>query len=357
MMNDNLGYATSVIHHSSFTIKKKARMEETQDALPFALQTAEALISENEIKGALDFLTNLNKQLDIGISQDLIMQAGNFNQTYKLFQQQLINMGEFTQSTARVRFALTEIVKGIPRKLELNNRIKGLSAYQFKVPALPELEKIIGSKDNLLTISWLEKALTASKAVCRIVLANGVKGTGFLSKDGYLFTNQHVIKTAADVKGARAEFNYEVGPDGNIRPLTYYELDATGFIASPPDQLDFARVKLVDNPNNSYKQWGGLDIAPDALPSVGDPVTIIQHPGGLDKRIALRANEVLQLSNQHIHYTTDTEGGSSGSPVFNNFWQVVAIHHAGKAVNVNGSTRDANEGILFRDIYAYIAKQ
>lgn len=332
-------------------------MEETQEALPVLLQTAEKLIQRNEIQPALEFLERLDDQLKIGISQDLIMQSGNFYQVYDFFKQGLIDDDKYLQRTARVRFALTEIVKDIPRKLELNARIKGLSAYQFQVPPAQELEKIIGSKDNLLTISWLEKALTASKAVCRIVLANGVKGTGFLTKDGYLFTNQHVIKTAADVKGARAEFNYEVGPDGNIRPLTSYELDATGFIASPPDQLDFARVKLIDNPSNSYKQWGGLDVAPDALPAVGDPVTIIQHPGGLDKKIALRANEVLQVSNQHIHYTTDTEGGSSGSPVFNNFWQVVAIHHAGKTVNVNGQPREANEGILFRDIYAYIAKQ
>lgn len=332
-------------------------MEETQDALPVLLQTAEKMIQRNEIQPALEFLERLDEQQKIGISQDLIMQSGNFYQVFNFFNQGLIDDDKYFQRTARVRFALTEILKDIPRKLELNARIKGLSAYQFKVPALPELEKIIGSKDNLLTINWLEKALLASKAVCRIVLANGTKGTGFLSKDGYLFTNQHVIKAAGDVKGARAEFNYEVGPDGNIRPLTSYELDATGFISSPPDQLDFARVKLIDNPSNSYKQWGGLDIAPDALPTVGDPVTIIQHPGGLDKKIALRANEVLQVSNQHVHYTTDTEGGSSGSPVFNNFWQVIAIHHAGKAVNVNGQQRDANEGILFRDIYAYIAKQ
>ncbi|HOY06453.1 MAG TPA: trypsin-like peptidase domain-containing protein [Saprospiraceae bacterium] len=333
-------------------------MEETQDALPVLLQTAEKMIQRNEIQPALEFLERLDEQQKIGISQDLIMQSGNFYQVYDFFKQGMIDDDKYFQRTARIRFALTDIVKDIPRKLEMNARIKGLGAYQFKIPANPaELEKIIGSKDNLLTINWLEKALNASKSVCRIVLANGVKGTGFLTKDGYLFTNHHVIDSPESAKGARAEFNYEVGPDGSIRPLTSYQLDASSFVTSPVPQLDFTRVKLVDNPANSFKQWGGLDVAPDALPSPGDPVTIIQHPGGMDKRIALRANEVLQVSNQYVHYTTDTEGGSSGSPVFNNFWQVVAIHHAGKPVNVNGQQRDANEGILFRDIYAFIAKQ
>lgn len=331
-------------------------MEETQNALSFLLQTAEKMIQRNEILPALEFLERLDQQQQIGISQDLIMQSGNFYQVYDFFKQGLIEDDKYFQKTARVRLALTEIVKDIPRKLEMNARIKGLSAYQFDIPAIPEeLEKIIGSKDNLLTINWLEKALTASKSVCRIVLSNGVKGTGFMTKDGYLFTNYHVLSSEAVVNGARAEFNYEIGPDGNIRALTSYELDATGYISSPPSDFDFARVRVKDRSDEPVKQWGGLDIVPDALPAVGDPVTIIQHPGGLDKRIALRANEVLDVSKQYVHYSTDTEGGSSGSPVFNNNWQVIAIHHAGKTVTINGQQREANEGILFKDIFGFIA--
>ena len=30
------------------------------------------------------------------------------------------------------------------------------------------------------------------------------------------------------------------------------------------------------------------------------------------------------------HYSTDTEAGSSGSPVFNDQWEVVALHHSVK---------------------------
>ena len=29
-----------------------------------------------------------------------------------------------------------------------------------------------------------------------------------------------------------------------------------------------------------------------------------------------------------MHYSADTEPGSSGSPVFNDQWEVVALHHA-----------------------------
>ncbi len=30
-----------------------------------------------------------------------------------------------------------------------------------------------------------------------------------------------------------------------------------------------------------------------------------------------------------VHYRTDTSPGSSGSPVFNDQWEIVALHHSG----------------------------
>jgi hypothetical protein len=40
--------------------------------------------------------------------------------------------------------------------------------------------------------------------------------------------------------------------------------------------------------------------------------------------------------------------GSSGSPVFNDLWQVIAIHHSGGDLQVNakGDKRFVNEGVL-----------
>jgi endonuclease G len=45
--------------------------------------------------------------------------------------------------------------------------------------------------------------------------------------------------------------------------------------------------------------------------------------------VALRENQVIGLKDQFIHYKTDTQPGSSGSPVFNDQWDMVALHHAG----------------------------
>jgi len=61
-----------------------------------------------------------------------------------------------------------------------------------------------------------------------------------------------------------------------------------------------------------------------------------------------------------VHYRTPTEGGSSGSPVFNSQWKVIALHDAGsnempKLKNKVGYYQ-ANEGIWIEAIRDQLAK-
>jgi V8-like Glu-specific endopeptidase len=56
-------------------------------------------------------------------------------------------------------------------------------------------------------------------------------------------------------------------------------------------------------------------------------VCIIQHPGGQTKKVALQHNLVRDVDTEKIQYWTDTDLGSSGSPVFDDRWDVVALHH------------------------------
>ena len=64
-------------------------------------------------------------------------------------------------------------------------------------------------------------------------------------------------------------------------------------------------------------------------------MTIIQHPLGGPKQIAITANQVVNTYDYRLQYTTDTQPGSSGSPVFNDDWKVIALHHAGGNLIVN----------------------
>jgi V8-like Glu-specific endopeptidase len=57
---------------------------------------------------------------------------------------------------------------------------------------------------------------------------------------------------------------------------------------------------------------------------------------------------VIDVKEPKLHYRAPTEPGSSGSPVFNQDWELVALHHAGskelRSLSGEG-VREANEGI------------
>ena len=89
-------------------------------------------------------------------------------------------------------------------------------------------------------------------------------------------------------------------------------------------ELDYAIVQLQDVP----EQILPLVLKPTA-PVRDSRVTIIQHPGGSYKKISLQNNFVEYVDEFVVQYTTSTEPGSSGSPVLNDKFEVVAIHHAG----------------------------
>ena len=336
-----------------------------QEALKVYLDTIKALILEDQINEAYNALVDLDSKVQAGIENDVLLITSNYRMAAKMQEQRRITFDQFTIEAANAKHGLLELMKTVPDRVELNAKIKGLSAYQFSVPDEAKLERFVGT-NNLLRIKWLEDALKASKAVCIIkyIDVDGFhkSGTGFLTKEGDVFTNNHVLRTQEVVQTASLEFNYEIGADGKIKPRTVYQLDASTHITSPPNELDFARVKVIDRPEAPLSQWGFLEFETEPIPQVGEGVTIIQHPKGEDKQIALNANEVIGQMNQHLFYETDTDEGSSGSPVFNKHWKVVAIHHAGKitdggmVINAQGDKRPANRGILFRDIFAFIGQ-
>lgn len=72
-------------------------------------------------------------------------------------------------------------------------------------------------------------------------------------------------------------------------------------------------------------------------------MNVIQHPSGRRKEVSLQDNRITEIFTERIRYTADTEPGSSGSPVFNNGWDLFAIHHA--AGDSVGGQWVSNEGM------------
>ncbi len=61
-------------------------------------------------------------------------------------------------------------------------------------------------------------------------------------------------------------------------------------------------------------------------------VNIVQHPTGGNKLVSFRNGMLVEIEGPQAqpelcYYTSDTGKGSSGSPVFNDAWEVVALHH------------------------------
>ena len=68
------------------------------------------------------------------------------------------------------------------------------------------------------------------------------------------------------------------------------------------------------------------------------------HPAGRDLEVTLYDNQLREIESPYAFYRCPTEGGNSGSPVFNGKWKAFALHH--RAVD----ERQLNEGVLLDSI-------
>lgn len=211
--------------------------------------------------------------------------------------------------------------------------------------ARTRLERILQGNE-LTDINYLAQGVLCSRSVCRIVIRRNQRlfgyGTGFLIAPGVLLTNHHVLPTVDDVRDSIAQFRYE-------RDLAGRELAPTDFalrIMPEPiifKDLDIALVAVEPLSINgeSLNQYGWLKLNPQQGKAfIGEYLTIIQHPNGERKQVCVRENKLLKYSENgpYLWYQTDTVAGSSGSPVFNNSWDFVALHHSSvpKTKRVNG---------------------
>lgn len=225
-------------------------------------------------------------------------------------------------------------------------------------------EAVQGNTIDFQPASFLMIGAQIQRAVGYVeVMAAGksCSGTGFLISPDLFLTNQHVVEDAASALGAQVTFDRQADARGHPTPTTSFRLDPDRCaVFSPEDQLDYAIVAL------------GPRLAGAASPAdfgycplsnrrdkhfIGMNINIIQHPQGAPKMIAVRNNLLTHRTERTLLYETDTDHGSSGSPVFNDMWEVIALHHFGEPFLER--TDDAgkpipdtvNEGIRISAIY------
>ncbi|HWH82098.1 MAG TPA: DNA/RNA non-specific endonuclease [Burkholderiaceae bacterium] len=200
--------------------------------------------------------------------------------------------------------------------------------------------------DDLMPIRYFEMGRLAARPVGRIHLDLGPKvgegyATGFLVAPGVLLTNWHVFKSASIATAATVSFDAEDDVRGMPAVAKVFRLRPQDLFVSDED-LDFAFVAVepvaIDGAT-PIQSFGFLRLFPQTGKIVRDEyATIVQHPRGRQKHVAVRNNKVVVYvydaeseapDNNYLYYSTDTLEGSSGSPVFSDQFFVVALHRRG----------------------------
>jgi endonuclease G len=194
-------------------------------------------------------------------------------------------------------------------------------------------ERQIGTLD-LVDVAYLERGAAVARAVCKLHGKDELgyfTGTAFLVAERLLVTNHHNLPTEAIAAATYVEFEYERGQDGLPR-------DSERFVLKPEDgywsdkELDVCVVAVA------ALSQGGVPInrySPVRLNSatgkidVGQFITLVHHPDGEWKQVALRENRLLKKDEKVLWYSSDTSPGSSGAPCFSDQWEVVAVHRRG----------------------------
>ena len=274
-----------------------------------------------------------------------------------------LEKGQFTKAETREHLAqranhlAAQVKAGMPSSAMPEELAEMVEREPFTADEMDDVlfERVLGTTADFLSVDFIARASQAIRSVGRIVVnppnSRGSYGTGFMITDRLLMTNHHVLETVHKARHATVEFDYQRGVDGYVLPVREFKLDPGTFFHAN-ETLDYAIVAVdpTINENVSLEDYSFLELNPRlGKITLNEPLNIVQHPLGEIKQIVLRENRLLDLPVEPdfvAHYEGDTEPGSSGSPVFNDAWEVVALHHSGvPATNDDGRILDKNGNV------------
>lgn len=222
-------------------------------------------------------------------------------------------------------------------------------------------EAMVAGSDETVPVGFLSSALEAAKAVVKLLVhryEDGepavqagdqpilFNGTGWLVAPGLVMTNFHVINARHryPVEEPNAnEIDLRLQAEHTEVLFDYLDKDASppavrtepaALVAFDPT-LDFAILRLpaiAPNVDRKSLRQRNFPIRKRPDQALGTRVNVLQHPNGDPMRLGFRDNYVVTGTKDLLTYLTDTDHGSSGSPVFDDAWTVAALHKASQAL-------------------------
>lgn len=216
-------------------------------------------------------------------------------------------------------------------------------------------ERAIGRNDSVYS-NFIELIRSTKQKVGRIAVKQGNKNigyaTGSMVAEGLMLTNWHVFKNVQDVADSELQFFYELDMGGNPTSALCFKLRSDLFYYSSKE-LDYCFVAVHPQDITGQRQLSELgyiylDPSLGKLGNEGEEsMNIIHHPNGDYMQLSIRENLFTKITPTTIWYHTDTAPGSSGALVFNDQWQVVALHHMGVAKkNAAGEYLDKDDRVI-----------
>jgi endonuclease G, mitochondrial len=215
-------------------------------------------------------------------------------------------------------------------------------------------EAIVGVND-MVDFSFLAAGIEVGASVGRVVVPRfeygkaiqtspsvpwTMLGTAWLIGPSLMLTNHHVINARLNDEASASAADFDTQGQNTIVEFDFdtsnsvrKSITVDRVVASSTD-LDYAVLHLKADPGRPPLSLNPERVIFGAASYI--PVNIVQHPRGLPKRVAFRNNLLTGADNEVIRYFTDTDFGSSGSPVCDDAWRVVALHRG--ATYVSGVT-------------------
>ncbi|MGX7149040.1 DUF5776 domain-containing protein [Enterococcus ureasiticus] len=259
----------------------------------------------------------------------------NNNEVTDYYNMEMYSLNDFESSGYEGTGVTTEnaVIPDLPDDVEY------ISDLEEGSPSA-EPEKIIGSDNRKIvadtTVNPYRKVIFLS-----MKFPNGKRyiGSGNMISSDTVLTAGHCIYSKNDGGWATSVEVYP-GYNGSYAPygVAYSKklMSVKGWIDNSSSAYDIGAIKLDRSIGNSVG-WFGLTTG------MTSPITLSGYHGDLNKRMGTETGNILKHTDNNVYYTLDSTGGSSGSGVYNNKDQILAVHaYAGADNNFGTKINNAN---------------